>query len=154
MQPIHTAASSGQLEVIVELIQNLGVAPKEKADVWLVLHSFTIHYSFRKVCKHCTMLHVVVDWRYSSSSLKFTIFHLILQQMYKWWINRTFSFIVTFLGGCLSTAFCFPFWIYWCGRGTAAAWGWSNPDIWCKNNSMATVRVCSYSTNAAPFYTM
>ncbi len=34
MQAIHSAACFGQPEVIVELIENLGVDPEEKADVW------------------------------------------------------------------------------------------------------------------------
>ena len=33
MQPIHTAASSGQPEVILMLTQEFGVDPNEKADV-------------------------------------------------------------------------------------------------------------------------
>ena len=33
MQPIHTAASSGQPEVMVELIQKFGVDPRETSDV-------------------------------------------------------------------------------------------------------------------------
>ena len=33
MQPIHTAASSGQLKVMAELIQKFGVDPREKSDV-------------------------------------------------------------------------------------------------------------------------
>jgi hypothetical protein len=35
MQAIHSAACSGQAEVIMELIENLGVDPREKADVRL-----------------------------------------------------------------------------------------------------------------------
>lgn len=33
MQPIHTAASSGQQDIIAELTQQFGVDPREKADV-------------------------------------------------------------------------------------------------------------------------
>ena len=33
MQPIHNAASIGQQEVIIELIQQFGVDPREKTDV-------------------------------------------------------------------------------------------------------------------------
>ena len=34
MQPIHTAASSGQAEVVIELVKQFKVDPREKADVY------------------------------------------------------------------------------------------------------------------------
>ena len=42
MQPIHSAASSGQPEVVLLLTQEFGVSPEEKADVCNVINSMII----------------------------------------------------------------------------------------------------------------
>lgn len=43
MQPIHCAASNGQPEVVVQLIEQFGVDPKEKADVIIIVKLILFH---------------------------------------------------------------------------------------------------------------
>lgn len=157
MQPIHNAASIGQQEVIIELIQQFGVDPREKTDVcihiwqvWEIFIAISDHNLFREVCSHCTMLHAVVDLTHYSFSLKYMIFHLIPQQMYvSVQINYshyslplpfTLPLPLCIIGRCPSTTLCCPLWSHWCGKDAlGTVWSWCSPDIWC-NNIISTFR--------------
>ena len=43
MQPIHSAASSGQIDVISVLVEKYGVDPQEKADVCVCICVMYVH---------------------------------------------------------------------------------------------------------------
>ena len=42
MQPIHSAASHGQIDVISVLVEKYGVDPQEKADVCMRIHMYNV----------------------------------------------------------------------------------------------------------------
>ena len=64
MQPIHSAASSGQIDVISVLVEKYGVDPQEKADVCMCIcvmyvHTYMHIYVYACIATYSSYVHAV-----------------------------------------------------------------------------------------------